>query len=908
MMGEIRRGKLVWQKTKKGPARRVIFRKFNKKTEKEEWTIPTRYLDGELSADLRDRAEDTTEEEIEVELELEPGKPPSRIRPVGLEWRSQAVVSEPAVAGGSRLDPDSQPAAPLTRDAAGEFHNPYNFVPAIPRKGVRGSLGDIGEEQRPPGHHRYEDGRFSGWIDVTATTASPLLLPDASRVEELPNKHKSFPVQIGPDDRPYLASTSVKGMLRSAYEAVTNSRLAVFQGHDRPLAYRMQTQEGLGLVPVRIDSIDQERDDSGEIIEETTEISILPGSSTVGPDGMKQTGPLYAAWLPLYPIRFDSKPYLTRGNSDEERFRQHGRLVWAYISKWGHTGHLNTEFWNVVELRPRELTGKFALRPTATPPDSIRPEWGRGHRLQDNQAHWVKGYLCITGRNINNKHDERVFFVEDHLASKYKATCRGPGLRESWETLIANYQDEHADEIRNGKTRPQALGNHCLFSRHIWREGPGRLDRKLREGTIAYARVTRHGQKWVVHELFPVNISRQLYRSTPDELLPSDLKPARSLQELSPADRAFGWVNQNGHGAYRGHLRVGPVQCLDDGAAESFDGQGVPLPILGAPKPQQARFYIAATKSRGEAQDRVTKKAAGYHEDKGLRGRKVYPHHRGVPDGYWTEPLEDRTQGEPKGGWFQEYRRPHEARTRQVQQGHRTVTEPVIREDGMFELDLQKEQRDRQNRSMRGWVELGTRFQFRLHVSNLDEVELGALLWLLDLPTEHYHRLGGGKPLGFGSVRLEVGGMGLRDGAALRERYSSLVAKKEEEREGRWIDWAAPGSTSESSRDGALPREARRIVGKYKDEVKERYATDGFDAVPFIAAFLQAAKGFEDGLPVHYPRVRRGQETDPVPPDPTGENFRWFTENEKKQGGHVVHGYSLPDLVDDQGLPYLKKE
>lgn len=48
----------------------------------------------------------------------------------------------------------------------------------------------------------------------------------------------------------------------------------------------------------------------------------------------------------------------------------------------------------------------------------------------------------------------------------------------------------------------------------------------------------------------------------------------------------------------------------------------------------------------------------------------------------------------------------------------------------------------------------GLTFSFRLYFDNLDPVELGALAWVLDLPNGHCHKLGMGKPLGMGAVRL----------------------------------------------------------------------------------------------------------------------------------------------------------
>ncbi|MHB2148286.1 TIGR03986 family type III CRISPR-associated RAMP protein [Calditrichota bacterium LG25] len=51
-------------------------------------------------------------------------------------------------------------------------------------------------------------------------------------------------------------------------------------------------------------------------------------------------------------------------------------------------------------------------------------------------------------------------------------------------------------------------------------------------------------------------------------------------------------------------------------------------------------------------------------------------------------------------------------------------------------------------------VKPGTRFMGRIRFENLSKVELGALLYALDLPDGCYHKLGMGKPLGLGSVKM----------------------------------------------------------------------------------------------------------------------------------------------------------
>jgi hypothetical protein len=162
-------------------------------------------------------------------------------------------------------------------------------------------------------------------------------------------------------------------------------------------------------------------------------------------------------------------------------------------------------------------------------------------------------------------------------------------------------------------------------------------------------------------------------------------------------------------------------------------------------------------------------------------------------------------------------------------------------------------------------------------------VELGALLWLLSLPKDHFHRFGGGKPLGFGSVRLEIDTdhTYLHDGHGWKEIYGTL--------------------------DDTTPPEANRdeIVRAFQEAVRTAYgSTVSFESVPFIAAWLKMATGHADNLPTHYPRARQEGQADPVPPHPEGRAYEWFVANDRTghNGGPQV---SLPKLANDHGLPML---
>jgi len=366
--------------------------------------------------------------------------------------------------------------------------------------------------------------------------------------------------------------------------------------------------------------------------------------------------------------------------------------------------------------------------------------------------------------------------------------------------------------------------------------------------------------------------------------LSDTLRPAPTYTQLSPADRVFGWVNRNGMGSHRGNLRIGQARCSTPAAVDEFKYPGLPLAILGQPKPQQARFYVSGS-NQGEAQtDGLSKEDAGYLTHKGLRGRKVYPHHAGLPDGYWIVRDEDRTQ-EPKVGqkgakFYQEYRRPHKP---VMERGAAKLNEE--RTGFILKRAPDDEQRDDQNRSVIGWVKPGAAFQFEIAVTNLSNVEFGALLWLFALPDDHFHRLGGGKPLGFGSVRLEADwdNSDVRSGKQWRTFYSSLK--------------------DDTNDLGFRPTD---LIADYKNAVASAYRAD-FDSVSFIEAFKRSAQGFTDGKPIHYPRAKQqGQNAEgAIPPHPEGKAFEWFVANERtgRVGGPKA---SLADLADDEGLPILE--
>ena len=292
---------------------------------------------------------------------------------------------------------------------------------------------------------------------------------------------------------------------------------------------------------------------------------------------------------------------------------------------------------------------------------------------------------------------------------------------------------------------------------------------------------------------------KERYQASPWECLVPSLRPAENIGKLSPADRLFGWVSQDGNGAWRGKVRIASARYTGGGSplesVPSSGDNGRPLAILGTPKPAQARFYCGDRNGRPQ-QDGFDKDAAGYAKQKRLRGRKVYLHHQGKADPF-----------HPKG------------------------------------------EKSDQNRSIRNWIPKGKTFEFTIRFENLTAEEAGALLVLLLVNQEKaFFRLGYGKPLGLGSVKLSANPKGIRI-------YSGDMMKKRYER----LDGAAMQPLA--------PEERRKLIDLFYDAIDKAYPQSR-DSL--LEGFLRAGQGVPN--PVAYSVI------DGKPDEPS---FQWFVENDR---------------------------
>ena len=676
----------------------------------------------------------------------------------------------------------------------------------------------------------------------------------------------------------------------------------------------------------------------------------------------------------------DATEYFTDGTDIPEA----GEKIWAEIVLGQHRvspiGTIDwtndNQCWKVVKVWPK-CESLNAPEPTENQPsDSEKPQTKEAEEQSyfalpnpnNEDRRVIEMYVFITNENMGNKNVRRIFFTKF-------PTPDVEDLQEAWRMRIKSYRDAHSEEEifkrkdrqnnpvppwKTTVTNPRKPGD-TAWSPHqyqdsehrtVWhnKDPHGRATAhdaiKLKAGDMVYARCEFNNKEEItgIKDLFPVMISRELYKASPKDLLDDSLKPAKRMCELSPADRLFGWVLQKETQdqektsedanespssdtekqdqdrkiatSYKSRIRVVCDDAPRPEIIQRFDAGGsLPLTILGQPKPAQGRFYVAKD---GKAQDTKGKRAAGYEVDdkktKSLRGRKQYWHHKGLEaelsedkqvQCYWEPSVEDRTFKKRKER-YQEYRRP----------------------DKLDERDRRfKPQTDSQNRSITGWIEPGTEFKASLYVHNLQHEEIGALLWLLtlndkinDSDEKYYFRMGYGKPLGFGSVKMEIDQERLSNGCLPVGKsddwkmyyktlfgapsYAMLDKCKQEEYIEKFKEIIENAYKKSSELD--VPRDEGQEPKKETFENFKQLAASenvttvekqGFDGLPFISGFLRVLQGPGDNAPIHYPRLK--DEKGEYKPNPEGKNFEWFRKNEDNKK------HALPLVTkEDKGLPY----
>lgn len=702
-----------------------------------------------------------------------------RARPVG--WTPATAAPAPAARG------RTMPEAP-------HFLHPYNFV-RTPGDPVRAEAPPpdvrlLGREPPPP-LDRYVG--LTGTARLRIRTGSPVFVSDSYGVEEdgAVRGHRTYRFHRDADGRPAIPASTLRGAVRSVFEAVTGSCWE-HVADERRLSRRETPEVAKRLVPARL--VREGKDWYAEL---------LTGTTPYREHGPSSRDTLYAAWVLAYRDSAapgpDDGTYARRPCTEIEPGLRHGQPCHARLRRCAYEkkGKVLFHFWHALRVGSEAFVG----------------EAGPGEER-------FEGFYFCTGRNIERKHDERFFFREGRPE---RIPVPDPEDRvQRYRDLLDDYRQRHLGRVE--EPEPRKAGGKEAGARSDRRRstgcdsGPLVPSRFLGEpvpslegchGQLVYVLPEGGARPTGVESLAPVAVPRLLYNDPMSKRRPAGeaVRPCSEVAEqargevsLCPACRVFGWVARRKTpdgvpAAIRSRVRFGDARFAPDALVEA----PTTLAILSSPKPTTVRFYLMP------------------------RDGKLTPE----PDEsriHW-----DRTRMQMRGRKF--YRR------------HRAVAAAA-------------ESRSNQNRTLRDHLPAGAEATFEVRFENLAEVEMGALLWSLELPAQWRHRLGFARPLGWGDVEITLEELVLHDA----DRYAAEPVSD-------------PGPPAMERADAARARFVRATAARFGAP---------FDTLRHVQD-LEAMLGPAPEMAVGYP--------------PGG--YEWFGDNRGRRGKGVWLGLA----AEDPGLP-----
>lgn len=203
----------------------------------------------------------------------------------------------------------------------------------------------------------------------------------------------------------------------------------------------------------------------------------------------------------------------------------------------------------------------------------------------------------------------------------------------------------------------------------------------------------------------PTMMFRLPYNQSPRDFVPPEL---RQPEDIDFVDAIFGYVRDEEMPAgipqhFAGRLRVGDAKFKSAVDGIWLSPEPVTLKILSGPKPTTFQHYLE--QSAPDERRNLRHYASRTPEETKIRGNKLY-WHRGIVSQAEIEDLDVN--------WATDTQH--------------TQVKPV---------------------------KAGVEFESVIAFDNLSAEELGALMWALKLPDRCCHKLGMGKPLGLGAVKIK---------------------------------------------------------------------------------------------------------------------------------------------------------
>lgn len=799
----------------------------------------------------------------------------------------------------------NEPTTPTPTAAQGDFHNPYVFIPfGKPKTDTWTPYADIPDFNKTHhSHARYAPNTFNGRLVCRLTTKTPIFIGAG----DVPNTHDPKQKQnFRLNNEIALPATSLRGALSSLHEAITRSRLRIMD--DGRYSVRAPTEHALSAVG-RILKIGSaywlQMLALPTLVLNGDEATIPRGYRPLLPDLQRNTNPPFKSLfgdvgntpipesLTSYALTDTRRWFLKKCTSatltvapasllleihDESGFhiKTAGRMRFLLGARRNHgETPLSKDEADAEKWLPADRQRGIVRIMTAAHRDLVEtrkhemflPLSGEQEIIVKTIAESVgKTKLSeVTDEDINNLDLVNTFRL---LPIPAETISRFERLADEM-TKTQDNDNELTPELIRPYHPVATRRNHGTPAQVHFNIKKEHRDRVLRfkHGDMVFFRPDSQGT--CIEEIAYSSIWRQEITRNIGEFVGEELAPISSDRKkgtlISPSELMFGFVEAKEKKAAARQAEKKQIQAFLSKVRFGFALPTSPvtplgpitLKILSSPKPPSPAMYF---QTRNGASQYVAKGELQAHPDNyALKGRKVYLH--ALRRNGQIQPLD--SQGREVGNrmpW--ETSNPNDPDT--LRQKVRITP-----------------------------IDAGNNFYFEVDFVNLDRQELASLCATLT-PSQHYqHKIGMGKPIGMGSVKIEMAGLFLVDRG---RRYQQTTFTKDTRYEYAWkngtVNLPSYLNLEQSANATTKCLDPGQLANEQMLQLLEQDRS-------VYNAILISGDPANVHKPVHYPQLANQ--------DIEQETYAWFVNNDKTGRGWDDPHQAIGGITPEKGLPVLSR-
>lgn len=590
---------------------------------------------------------------------------------------------------------------------------PHYFIPFGPK---------VVRENKPPGHAYPKTEFHSGRLICSLKTLTPLIIPDGQPASQEANGHKSYNF-FELSGELCIPGSEIKGMISSVYEALTNSCMRIFEEKKR-LSWRMKAENLDQWSPGRIT---EEADEL--FVEEMEEIrlplydnpDLLPNIKKEGEKGFYRTKKIRDS---------NGRERLKKGQptGTDSLINIHSAEIREFLKENKHlsSGQIPTKWFRCFPHPGKRGFDGLALL-------KIPKEWHN-----KNTSGWIaEGYVNLTGTNKvetrrsgkgisirETSKDEQINIIHNEVTLEEKpvnSSKLGQVLRKRAIPKYVTYKNGYEYTMTKRCERifiPLQKPTKHIVSRNVenkflqlceeYKQNAEKIPKvfrtrmpknyKLNDGDLIYFRQ----ELGEVVEIIPVRISR----AVDDEVLGEkfvndDFRPC--VREILNRETEKKITSAGFKEVFHHHPKGLCPACAIFGTTFYKGRVSFGFAYL---KNNETKLVENGAYITLPLLERPRPTWAMPTKDSKVPGRKFYVHHQG-----WKNIVEDSKN--------------------------------------------ESTEKNENNRSVQA-IDRNQVFLFEVRFENLRPWELGLLIYSLQLEPKLAHKLGMGKPLGFGSVKIKV--------------------------------------------------------------------------------------------------------------------------------------------------------